>query len=151
MDEIEWDIVEVKRLKRKQLIQVDLVMLLVIVLSFYYIHAGWSISVFMGLLCLLMWVVVGHILYTLTTGKMIGTKTSKLVQAFDRDHRGEKRWKRSKVTDAVIISIVSALCTVLVFTIGFGSEPLEFLNLWPIIGAWMGFNIGEVIRTNNLK
>lgn len=151
MDEIEWDIVEVKRLKRKQLMQVNFVMLLVIVLSFYYIHAGWSISVFMGLLCLMMWVVVVHILYTLTTGRMIGTKTSKLVQAFDRYHRGEKRWKRRKVTEAVIVSIVSALCTVLVFNIGFSSEPLEFLNLLPLIGAWLGFNIGEVVRTNNLE
>lgn len=148
---MEWDIQEVKHLKKKQLVQLNLVMLLLFVLSVYYVHVGWPISAFFGLSCLFLWVFSACTLYPLLTGKMIGTKESKLTQAFDRERWGEKRWKRRKVMEAVLVIIVSAVCTVLVFTMDFGSDTLEFFNLGPFVGAWLGSNIGGFIRINTLE
>lgn len=151
MEEIECDIQEVKRLKRRQLVQVNLVVLLAFFLSVYYVSVGLPLFVFFGFTCLLLWILFAHALYTLTTGKMIGTKTSKLIQAFERNRSGERRWKRKQATETTFIGIVSIICTVLVFNMDLSSETLEFMNLWPFIGAWIGSNIGAIIRTSNLQ
>jgi len=41
--------------------------------------------------------------YALKMESPIGTKTSRIVQEFDRNHLGEKRWRRRKMTEAVFI------------------------------------------------
>jgi len=74
MQTSEWDIEEVKRLKKKLLVQGNLVMLLLLLLSIYYIKTGGSVTVFFGLCCVLMWIIVAHTFKTLITGKNIGTK-----------------------------------------------------------------------------
>lgn len=151
MDEIHWDIQEVKRLKKKRLIQADLVILLLFILSIYYINVGWPISVFLGLSILILWTVVAHSLYTITTGKVIGGKTSRLLQEFDKQRSGKKHWKRKKTVEAVFITVISAICTALVFNMDPSSESVRFINLWPCIGAWVGSNIGEIFRIANLQ
>jgi len=150
MNEAEWNIQKVKHLKRKQLVQYNLAMLLLFLLYIYYVKTGGSISIFFSLLCLLIWIIVVHTLYTLITGKTIGTKTSRLVQTFDRDYLGEKRWKRRKMIEFIIIGVLGVICTVLMATMNFGSKELEIYNLFPIIGGWLGFNIGEIFRIRNL-
>lgn len=135
MNEIEWDIQEVKHLKKKQLVQSNIVMLLLFVLSVYYVIAGWPISIFLGVISLLLWFFAAHALYILITGKTTGSKTNKLVQAFDRDHWGEKRWKRKKVTEAIILSSISVMWTIFVYTVDVSSETLQFFNLWPFMAA----------------
>lgn len=150
MDETQWDIKEVKHLKKKQLVQYNLVMLLLFVLFGYFAENGMSLLLIGGF-CVLIWIITGITLYTLMTGIPIGTKTSRMVQEFDRNRLGEKRWKRRKITDAVIISVISVFITVLVFMKGFNSVRLDFpMNAFPFIGAWVGYNIGEIIRMKNL-
>src|SRR5699024_3646142 len=148
MNETEWDIQEVKRLKWKQLVQYNVLMLL---LFSYYLLDGNSFFLFWSLLCLALWVIVAHSLYTFFTGKMIGTKTMKLVQAFDKNYLGEKHWNKRKLIEVISISAVSLFCTLLVITQGFNFGALEIYNFLPFIGAWLGFNIGEVIRIKRLK
>ncbi|CDQ41373.1 hypothetical protein M948_21030 [Virgibacillus sp. CM-4] len=151
MDETEWDIQEVKRLKKKQLIQYNFGMLFLFLLFAYYVKTGGTFLAFLILCCVFFWIMAAHTLYTLKTGKMIGTKTNRLVQAFDRDHRGERRWKRKTMTEAVIISMISVIFTVLLFMINFDSVKLDFpSDTFPLIGGWLGFNIGEIVRMNNL-
>lgn|SRR5699024_3087146 len=149
MGETEWDIQEVKRLKRKQLVQYNVLMLLLF--SFYYLWAGNSSFLFWSLLCLALWIIVAHSLYGFFTGKMIGTKTMKLVQAFDKDYLGKKRWNKIKLIEVISISVVSLFCTLLVVTQRFNFGALEIYNFFPFVGAWLGFNIGEVIRIKRLK
>ena len=150
MDETQWDIQEVKHLKKKQLVQYNLVMFLLFVLFGYFSENGNS-SLLFGVFCVLLWIIVAITLYTLMTGKPIGTKTSRLVQEFDRNRLGEKRWKRRKMTEAVIISVISVFITILVFVKDFNSVRLDFpIAAFPFIGAWIGYNIGEIIRMNNL-
>lgn len=145
-----WNIQKVKRLKWKQLVQNNLVMLILFFLSIYYMKTGVSISVFFRLLCLSIWIIVAHTLYTFITGKMIGTKTSKRVFAFDRDYLGEKRWKRRKMIELITVSVLGIIITVLVVTMSFNDEKLDIYNLIPIIGGWLGFNIGETFRIKKL-
>jgi hypothetical protein len=150
MDEIQWDIREVKHLKKKQLVQYNLVTLLLFVLFGYFVENG-KPTLLIGGFCVLMWIITAITLYTLMTGIPIGTKTSRKVQEFDRNRLGEMRWKRRKITEAVIISVISVFITVLLFMKGFNSVRLDFpINAFPFIGAWVGYNIGEIIRMNNL-
>lgn len=155
MYEKEWDIQRVKRLKLKLLIQSNVFMLLIFLLAVVYINIGWPISVFLILSCLLLWVLVAYIFSTFISEKGGLTKTSRLVQSFDMDHWGKKRWKRKKVTELVFVSIISAASTVLIVNMllstDLTSEILRFFNIIPFIGAWVGFNIGEIVRMNNLK
>ncbi|WP_390308502.1 hypothetical protein [Gracilibacillus thailandensis] len=97
------------------------------------------------------WVITAYMLYTIMTGKTIGTKTSQRVQAFDRDHMGEKRWKRKTLTEALILSVLSIILTVCLFVLDFDFVQLDFpISVFPLIGPWIGFNIGEIVRMNNL-
>ncbi|WP_303969227.1 hypothetical protein [Sporosarcina ureae] len=151
MDESKWNIEEVKRLKKKQLIEFNIAMLVIFVLSLLYVKADAPLSTVFALICVLLWFFSVHALYILLSEKTTGTKTNKLVQAFDRDHWGKKRWKRKKITEAIILGIVSIMFTIFVFTIDTGSETLQFYNLLPFIGAWIGSNLGNIVRISNLE
>ncbi|MFZ0447033.1 MAG: hypothetical protein WAM95_20860 [Bacillus sp. (in: firmicutes)] len=150
MDVTQWNMQEVKHLKKKQLVQNNLVMLLLFVLFGYFAENG-KPSLLFGVFCVLIWIIVVISLYILKTGRPIGTKTSRRVQAFDRNRLGEKRWRRRRITETVIISIIGVLITVLLFIKDFNSVRLDFpIVAIPFIGAWIGYNIGEIIRMNNL-
>ncbi|GGM18359.1 hypothetical protein GCM10011351_00180 [Paraliobacillus quinghaiensis] len=84
MDETQWDIKEVKRLKKKQLVQYNLLMLLIFVLFGYLVENNkeFVLNVFFAVF---FWWITAIMLYTLNTGKPIGTKTSRRLQEFDRD------------------------------------------------------------------
>ncbi|WP_143565390.1 hypothetical protein [Sporosarcina sp. P34] len=60
MDVSEWDIQEVKQLKKKQLVQFSMVMLVIFILSVLYVKAEWPLSVFLTLPFVLLW----FLLYT---------------------------------------------------------------------------------------
>lgn len=150
MTETAWDIDEVKRLKKIQLVQGNTMMLLFFV-SFPYVVMSENTFVLLGLYCVILWIFVASILYTLKTGKTFGTKTSRRVQAFDKDHLGEKRWKRRKVIEAVIISISTIVLTVLLCVFDFNDVRSDYSNYaFPFIGSWIGYNIGEIVRMNKL-
>lgn len=150
MNDTQWDIQEVKKLKKKQLVQTNLVMLLIFLLFAYFAENG-KPSLLIGGVCVLLWILVAITLYVLKTGRPIGTKTSRIVQEFDRDRLGEKRWKRRKMTEAVMISVISVLITVLVFVEDLTSVRLDFsIYAFPFIGAWIGQNVGEIVRMKKL-
>lgn len=108
-------------------------------------------SLLIGGVSVLLWILVAITLYVLKTGRPIGTKTSRIVQEFDRNRLGEKRWKRRKMTEAVIISVISVLITVLVFVMDLNYVRLDFpMSAFPFIGTWIGYNVGEIVRMNKL-
>ncbi|RSL35243.1 hypothetical protein D7Z54_01350 [Salibacterium salarium] len=88
MDEAKWSMQEVKLLKKVQLFQNNFVMLLVFVLFAFFAKNGGSVFFLFGLCCVFFWISTANMLYTLKTGRTIGTKISKRVQAFDRDNMG---------------------------------------------------------------
>lgn len=152
MDETQWDIQEVKRLKKKQLVQYNLVMLLIFVLLGYFIENG-KPSLLIGGFFVLIWTAVAVTLYALKTGRPIGTKTSRILQEFDRDRLGEKRWKRRRITEVVVISVAVILITVLAFVFlkDVNSLRLNFYSgTLPFVGAWVGYNLGEITRIKKL-
>ncbi|GAB4073126.1 hypothetical protein GCM10028778_07330 [Barrientosiimonas marina] len=148
MNEIDWDIQEVKRLKKRQLIQFNFVVLLLFLLCVYLEETGKPFSLVL-LFCFLSWIMTVYKLYELTTGKAF-TKTSSRVLTFDRDRLGEKRWKRSTIIEIVVISICSILLTVFVSVTNFSDTRQELFILYPFIGAWIGSNIGEIVRISDL-
>ncbi|MGY4691054.1 hypothetical protein [Salibacterium sp. K-3] len=151
MHETEWDIQEVKRLKKKELVQHNLVMLSLFVLIIFYVYNAGSASVLLGVCCVLFWLTAVPPLYTLKTGKPIGTKTSRFVQAFDKYHKGEKRWKRRTMMGAGFIIMISVVFTVLFFVWDVDSVRLDSpIDVIPFIGGWVGFNAGQIIRLNKL-
>ncbi|MCP3032300.1 hypothetical protein LF817_13210 [Halobacillus sp. A1] len=151
MDETEWDIQEVKRLKKKRLVQHNISMLLSFVLFIYYMKEGGSAAVLLGLCCVFFWGVTVYSLYKLKTGKTIGTKTSRFLEDFERDNKGEKRWKRKNMIEAGLLSVLSIVFTVFLFVLDFGSARMDFpTDALPFIVTWVGVNIGEVVRINIL-
>lgn len=150
MEETQWDLREVKRLKMKQLLQYNLAMLLLFVLLYYLLDFGQP-YIFTGVFYLLVLIVAATILYNLKTGRFIGTKTSKRLQEFDKDRLGQKRWKRRKILEATFVIALTVFVTVFIFTADFNNVGMNFSSAaFPFIGAWIGYNIGEFIRMNTL-
>lgn len=150
MNETQWDIKEIKHLRKKLLFQYNFVMLLLLVLIGYFAENG-KTSLLIDRFCVLSWIIVAITLYNLKTGKPLGTKTSRMMQEFDRNHLEQKRWKRRTMIEAVITIIISVFITVLLFVKDFNSGRVDFPILaFPFIGAWVGYNIGEIFRISNL-
>ncbi|SFE99348.1 hypothetical protein SAMN05192532_10862 [Alteribacillus iranensis] len=150
MEAAQSDIQEVKHLKKKQLVQYNLVMLLLFVL-FGYFAEDIKPSLLIGACCVLVWVIVAIMVYNLKTGRPIGTKASRRVQEFDRNRLGEKRWKRRKIMEIVFIGVISVIITILFIVKDISTTRLDFpIDTFPFIGAWIGYNIGETIRISNL-
>lgn len=148
MEETQWDIKKIKRLKKKLLVQFNLIVLLLFVLIGYFAE-DLKPSLLIGGFCVLMWIIVAITLSTLTR-KPIGTKTSRTVEEFEKNRLGHKRWKRRKIIETVTISVISVFITVLMFSTDF-TERFDYpLDAFPFIGAWIGANIGEIVRISNL-
>jgi len=62
---------------------------------------------------------------------------------------GDKRWKRRKITEAIVVTALSIMTTILVIT-GIDSAQMRIFDLFPIAGAWLGYNLGEIVRIKNL-
>ncbi|WP_254901807.1 hypothetical protein [Thalassobacillus devorans] len=152
MEITEWDIQEVKRLKKRRLVYHNLFMLLILVLSVFYVENGGSIPVLFGIYCVLIWIITVKMLYTLMTGKEIGSKASRRVHDFDRDYQGEKRWKRRNMAETIFVSALSVGVTFFVLVVDLTTARVDFpLDAIPFIGAWIGSNVGEMVRIKKLK
>lgn len=150
MAETHWDMQEIKHLKKKELLQFNLIMLLLFVLIGYLSEQA-KPSLLYGVFCVLLWLIVASALYNLITGRHIGTDTSRRVQEFDRYRLGERIWKRNKMIEVVIVGIISLIFTVLLSVNYFSDLRLDFpINTLPFVGVWIAHNIGEVIRMKKL-
>ena len=150
MNETQWDIKEVKHLKIKQLVQYNVVWLLLFLLFGYFAMNG-KTSLLFGGMCVILWIVVASSLYNLITEKPIGTKTSRMVQEFDRTQLGQKRWKRRRMIETAFIIVICVFVTVFVSINDFNSETINSpIHLFPYIGAFIGYNSGEIYRISNL-
>ncbi|WP_084243503.1 hypothetical protein [Planomicrobium okeanokoites] len=150
MDETQWDLREVKNLKKKQLLQYNLGMLLLFVVLYYFADFEQP-YVFIGFFYLLVLIGAASLVYNLKTGKFIGTKTSKRVQEFDKARLGQKRWKRRKILEAAFVFALTIFFTVFIFSTDFTDSGMNsYSAAFPFIGAWIGYNIGEFIRMNTL-
>lgn len=151
MDGEDWDIQEIKRLKKRLLVQNNLLMLVLLVLFATYVKNGGSANVLLGICCAFFWIFAAGMLYTFKTGKIIGTKSSQRVHAFDKDQVSEKRWKRKATKSVVFLIGLSVVFTLFWFLLDFDSVGLQFtVDALPFIVCWIGFNIGETVRIRKL-
>lgn len=147
MIETQWDIEEIKRLKMKLLIQYNFFsILLFVLLVFFALNA--EISQLVVGIYVFMWILVAYMLYNLITEKPIATKTSRIVQEFDRNQMGEERWKLKKWIEFIICIVICIFITNFVKVNDFNSINMD--SFLPFIGAWVGYNIGEIYRIRNL-
>lgn len=151
MNEMQWDIKEIKRLKVKGLVQYNFGVLLLFLLFGYFAING-KTSLLIGGICFFLWILVAFSLYNLIMEKPIGTKTSRIVQEFDKNRLGQKCWKRKNMIETAFLVVISVFITVFVIVNDFDSETLNFpIGFFPLIGACVGYNIGEIYRISNLK
>ncbi|KMM39197.1 hypothetical protein [Guptibacillus hwajinpoensis] len=152
MEEGNWDLQEVKRLKKKLLIQNNLGMLLVFALLWFFVEVtAVSTTIILGVLCAILWLLVANMLFTLLTGKVIGTRAMQRVQTFEIERHGKKQWKIKASIGLLIILAITIGLTVMVVVSDIGSVPLNFPNdSFAFIGAWLGMNLGQIHRIRKL-
>ncbi|MGM0896329.1 MAG: hypothetical protein ACQEV0_00440 [Bacillota bacterium] len=151
MDKTKWDIHKVKRLKKKQLIQSNFFLLLLFLVLIYLADQARAYLI-SGMFFMLVLGVMATALYTLKTGRFVGTKTSKIIQEFDRDRLGKKSWKRRKIIEESFIGVLGIGVSLLLIATGFDSTSTDSLHFhFPFIGVWVGHNLGEIVRISGLS
>lgn len=151
MEEIQWNIKEIKRLKKLQLLQNNFLFLLVFLMIGYFFEIGMSSLVLVGV-CVISWVVAASLIYTLITGKNLRSKRYRVLQKFDRHRFGDKRWRWRTIAEVVIVIIASAIITAFVLNMDIHSLSLDLpFDAFPFIGVWLGHNIGEIYRLKKLQ
>ncbi|WP_211655331.1 hypothetical protein [Planococcus alpniumensis] len=150
-EEIQQEIKEIKKLKKKQLLWGNLFMLVIFLLLSYLLGNGkilfvtWAILISLLILAMLS-------LYSLITGAIVGTKNTRRIQAFDRKRWGEKKWKFLKITEIVLYAGLGIVITILIFDADLDSSNWNLTSFtFPFFGAWLGYNLGEISRIKKLK
>ncbi|MEZ0481628.1 hypothetical protein [Planococcus sp. SSTMD024] len=151
MEATQQELIEIIKLKKKQLLWGNLFMLVIFLLFGYLLGNGkilfvtWILIVFLLIMTVLS-------LYTLITGTIIGTKTMRRIQTFDRKRWGKKKWKRTKIIEIVLFTGLGIGMSVFVFNTEFDSSNRNLSSFsFPFLGAWIGYNLGEIIRIAGLK
>ncbi|ANU18365.1 hypothetical protein BBI11_15560 [Planococcus maritimus] len=155
MDEAQQKLKEITKLKKKQLLWSNLFMLVIFLLLSYLLESG-KILFATWIVILFIFVMVVLSLYTLITGTIIGTKTTRRIRAFDRKRWGKTKWKLLNITEVVLYSGMGVGLIYLVFNTDFDFD-FHFHDrslstfTFPFIGSWVGYNLGEIIRIFGLK
>ncbi|WP_058307325.1 hypothetical protein [Gracilibacillus massiliensis] len=150
MSEKQWDMKEVKRMKKKKLFQYNLVMVFISLLISYFI-ANDSTIILSAVFCVIFWLLAVNSLYTLISGNTIGTRTSRRLKEYDKDRLGKKRWRRNTLVEAIFINLSAIGMTWFLFVIDFDSITLNFpWSIFPFLGGWIGYNIGKIFRMSEL-
>ena len=150
-EEAQQEIKEIKKLKKKQLLWSNFFMLVIFLFLNYFLENGKILFLTWVLLISLLIIIVLS-LYTLITGTIIGTKTTRRIRAFDRKRWGEKKWKLLKITEIVLLTGLGVGLAALVFNTNFDSPNQTFVgSAFPFLGAWFGYNLGEISRIKKLK
>lgn len=151
MDEAQQELIEITKLKKKQLLWGNLFMLVTFLLLSYLLENG-KILLATWIVILFILVMVVLSLCTLITGTIIGTKTTRRIRAFDRKRWGETKWKLLNITEVVLYIGMGTGLIYLVFNMDFDLlNPNLSSFTFPFIGAWVGYNLGEIIRIAGLK
>lgn len=151
MDEAQQELIEITKLKKKQLLWGNLFMLVTFLLLSYLLENG-KILLATWIVILFILVMVVLSLYTLITGTIIGTKTTRRIRAFDRKRWGKTKWKLLNITEVVLYIGMGTGLIYLVFNMDFDLlNPNLSSFTFPFIGAWVGYNLGEIIRIAGLK
>ncbi|WP_208597159.1 hypothetical protein [Planococcus maritimus] len=130
-------------------------MLVIFLLLSYLLESG-KILFATWIVILFIFVMVVLSLYTLITGTIIGTKTTRRIRAFDRKRWGKTKWKLLNITEVVLYSGMGVGLIYLVFNTDFDFD-FHFHDrslstfTFPFIGSWVGYNLGEIIRIFGLK
>ena len=62
--------------------------------------------------CVIGWIVTISLIYTLITGKNLGSKRYRVLQKFDRYRLGDRRWRWRTIAEIVIVIITTFVLNV---------------------------------------
>lgn len=154
MNENRGNIQKVRHLKWQRLIQYNLLFFILFLLSIYFVWFNKPNYLFLGILCLLLWMIAAQRLYASVTGETIGTNISKLIQSFEKYKSGEGKWLQKKKKESMTIGIVAILLTIFLITmsLSFNKNDLnmDMNSIYILILSWVALNVGEVIRIKNI-
>lgn len=143
----------VKRLKKRRLLQNNIQFLIGFIiygLLFLYARQVGSAFVLVFVFSLFSWSIAVHSLYMFKTGKIIGTKTARLMVELDKERVGEEEWKQQRVDGMLGMGIIGIVSTLCLFLKDLQNVELEFLFFIPILAAWVVHNILEGYKIKKL-
>lgn len=153
MNENRGNIQKVRHLKWQRLIQYNLLFFILFLVSIYFVWFNKPDYLFLGILCLLLWIIAAQRLYTSVTGETVGTKISKLIQSSEKHKSGEEKWLRKKKKESITIGVVAILLTLLLITMSLSFNKnemnMDVNSIYIIILSWFALNIGEITRIKN--
>src|SRR5699024_9543895 len=133
--------------------QHNLLFIILFLLSIYFVLFNKPDYLFLGILCLLLWLIAAQRLYASVTGEMVGTNISKLIQLFERHKKEKGKWLQKKKKESMTIGIVAILLTIFLVTmsLSFNRNDLnmDMNSIYIIILSWVALNVGEIIRIKN--
>ncbi|SIS38713.1 hypothetical protein [Salimicrobium flavidum] len=152
MENTEWNLEEVQRLKKKRLLHYNLLYAIFFVL-FFYTAERMTFPAFGALFTFLFWIYGFFLLYIIRTGKRFGPSTWRRINEFDQFHQGEKKWRRKQYLEVGIILGIAFTFTVFLFVLDFeNTDRMRFPeDSFGLFGAWIGLNIGELFRIGLLN
>ncbi|WP_156896433.1 hypothetical protein [Halobacillus kuroshimensis] len=150
-----WDVKHIRRLKKRLLLQQNIVMLFIVIFFSIYAINGWPVAHFLVLCAVVLSGIGFFALLSLWKGEPQGTKMVRTIQAYEKDVKGTQRWRRKKWMESIFIFLfVSAIIAFLIFLNhdaiqqsqqGFPGDVI------PLLGAWIGMNIGSFVRIKDLR
>ncbi len=147
-----WDIQEMKQIKKKLLLQNNLIMFLLIVLLGFYIELWGSVPFLFGFCCAVLWILVVNMIYTMWTKKVIGTRAMQKDLNFKIDRHGEKKWKVKAIIGLIFIFVLSTGSTIFYFQWDLGALNIDFpQDTISLFIVWLFYNIGEIRRIKKLN
>jgi len=153
LNENRGNIQKVRHLKWQRLVQHNLLFIILFLLSIYFVWFNKPDYLFLGILCLLLWMIAAQRLYASVTGEMVGTNISKLIQSFEKHKNGKGKWLQKKKKESMTIGIVAILLTIFLVTmsLSFNRNDLnmDMNSIYIIILSWVALNVGEIIRIKN--
>ena len=150
MNENKGNIQKVRHLKWQRLTQYNLLFFILFLVSIYFVWSNKLNYLFLGILCLLLWMIAAQRLYASVTGETIGTNISKLIQSFEKYKSGEGKWLQKKKKESMTIGIVAILLTIflIIMSLSFNKNDLnmDMNSIYIIILSWIALNAEEVIK-----
>lgn len=152
VDDMEWDPEEFKRLKKKKLVHYNIIFAILLVI-FYYLAEQTTDFAFVTIVSVCLWFNCLISLYSFFSGRKLGTKTSRLVQEFEKSYQGEKKWRRKRVISVIFETVLPAAFTIFLIFMDFSNQnQLDGLVLTgSLIASLIVVNVSELFRIGLLN
>lgn len=150
MTTTDYPLATIKRLKIKKLLRINGIWLLALVAT-RYLTMHMPPAFLLPSIGAFLWLLVLVSLYNFCSRKPFMTKTSRILQTFDQQRSRMTRWRRHQQFQLLFGVAACLLITLLLMRRNGEFAALDATFIIPFIGAYVGYNIGELFRIMQLK